>query len=48
MRNGNEKRGREEKTAVSRGRGGREGEWKWKNAGGIRESGMSSPGLELR
>lgn len=44
MRNGNEKRGREEETAVTRGRG----RWKWKNAGGIRESGMSSPGLELR
>lgn len=28
--------------------GGGGGRWKWKNAGGIRESGMSSPGLELR
>lgn len=48
MRNGNEKRGREEETAVTRGRGRGRGRWKWKNAGGIRESGMSSPGLELR
>lgn len=48
MRNGNEKRGKGRKNGrYSRVRGGR-GEWKWKNAGGIRESGMSSPGLELR